>query len=409
MGLHERILLLGPTGVEKAATAGRLSAFLKESHGHEIRYIDFERDFLEPTSRTYGERSFAGFLSQDVERQSAIWKAAWDKCAACLQSQITILGVHATYVSGMVGLRCPVNFPAVCRDFNPTLVVTLIDDIQSMWRRTEKRALAHAGDIRVRPTLEQLLSARRSEQILGDMFLTHLGSGARHLLFAGGNTLVALANIIVFDAKETYLSFPISAPREMLAKGDGSFISLLNKFHRLALEEMSRDHGRAFITPLAIDELPFVMKWQANPTEPVRYSSATDRWCQTDLWGSEEAMASPLLADEFEIPAAQIENAVGIIRTDVGWRDRRLVAQAASLAICCPKDPADDRITRGVSSEIDTATAAQIPCYFWQEPTWDQNKFVEKRFPPPGSMGAGAAEALVRQAESLEALIRAEP
>src|SRR5262249_28903409 len=43
---HRRILLLGPTGVDKATAAGRLSTHLTSNFGHSIRYIDFENGFL---------------------------------------------------------------------------------------------------------------------------------------------------------------------------------------------------------------------------------------------------------------------------------------------------------------------------------------------------------------------------
>jgi hypothetical protein len=95
--------------------------------------------------------------------------------------------------------------------------------------------------------------------------------------------------------------------------------------------------------------------------------------------------------------------------TDVGWRDRRLVLQSASLAIVCPKPPNEDRITRGVNEEIQTAVPLGIMCNIWQNPEWDPGDFVGKRFPPAGSMGIGQTEATVQMMLTLTDLIRAKP
>jgi hypothetical protein len=106
---------------------------------------------------------------------------------------------------------------------------------------------------------------------------------------------------------------------------------------------------------------------------------------------------------------SQIQDAAAAIKTDVGWRDRRLVLQSSSLAIVCPKPPGENRITRGVNDEIQTAVTVGIICNYWQLPEWDPEDFVGKRFPPAGSMGIGQTEALVQKKGSLEDLIRAKP
>jgi hypothetical protein len=106
---------------------------------------------------------------------------------------------------------------------------------------------------------------------------------------------------------------------------------------------------------------------------------------------------------------AQVSSATGTIRTDVGWRDRRLVLQSESLAIVCPKPPGENRITRGVSEEIQTAVPLGIICNLWQKPEWDPKDFVGTTFPAPGSMGIGQTQASVQKMDTLEDLIRAHP
>lgn len=139
----------------------------------------------------------------------------------------------------------------------------------------------------------------------------------------------------------------------------------------------------------------------------VKYDCTRDRWSQDELWGSPEIAIIPPLKGEFSLPVDQIRAAEGGMRTDVGWRDRRLVLQSGSLAIVCPKDPTKDRITRGVNDEIATATAVGIPCFYWQKPEWDPKNYVETQFPAAGSMGAGHVQMLVNRADSLAALVAA--
>jgi len=308
-----------------------------------------------------------------------------------------------------MGLRCPIDLPKICDDFRPTLIITLIDDVPTMWRRTEERAKGR--DNAGRPTVEQLLSSRRAEQILGDMIVTHsAGRDVPHVLCATGNTLAALANIIIFGADIVYLSFPISVPREMKRdKDDNSFIDIINEAHRLAAETMNSNRKRAFISPLAIDELPILEVAKTEPSEVIAYDCSQSRWGLKELWGQHQEPVVAPPSGIFQFPKSQIDWASGNIKTDVGWRDRRLVRQSKSLAVICPKDLEENRITRGVDDEITTAMTAQIPFCYWQKPEWDPENFLGTRFQPAGSMGPGYVQMLFRRADSLPELIAAEP
>ena len=419
---HKRVLLLGPTGVDKAMAIQRVGSFIKKEHGHAIRYVDFEREFLKPLLPKFGHRTFFAFLMEDSNQQAVIWKTAWDKCANAFDGEIIILGLHAAYVNTTVGLRCPINLPSICESFKPSLVISMIDDVPNMWFRTEKRA--EGKEARGRPSFEQLLTARRAEQLLGDMVVTHSTGFVRHVALATSNAVHALANLIIFDANVTYLSFPISAPRRMEANGDERYKEVMgevNELHHLALGQMQKDHERSFVTPLAIDEFPMVKKWEKAQADwdrqkaagaadlaplVIGYSDIRDRWKQSDLWGSEEVAILPPVKDEFGIPAEQIESVAGFVETDIGWRDRRLVLQSQSLAIHNPYDPVKGVITRGVKTEIEAATAAGVSSFYWQNPKWDPQDYVSTQFAPAGSMGPGASEALVQKTESLEALVQ---
>jgi hypothetical protein len=176
--LHKRVLLLGPTGVDKHAAIARLNARLKDTLGHQFKYIDFENDYLKPKLNV---RHWTVFLAQDIAQQANTWRQAWDELRENLDGENTILGLHATYISKPLGLRCPVQIPSICEDFNPTLIISLIDDVFQMWTRTEDRAAGE--ELKGRPDFEQLLVARRAETLLGDVILSHTGnSAARHVL-----------------------------------------------------------------------------------------------------------------------------------------------------------------------------------------------------------------------------------
>jgi hypothetical protein len=403
-GTHKRVLLLGPTGVDKAAAMQRVLARMDATLGHKFRFVDFENEFLKPR---VSARNWVTFLAQDLSQQVAAWRRAWDDFKKTLDGEMVVLGLHSTYVSGILGLRCPVQIPSICGDFQPSLIISLVDDVFQMWHRTETRA--QGEEIKGRPTFEQLLTARRAEQLLGDIILSHTDNPkARHILCAAGNNIDALTNIMIFDAPVTYLSFPITAPRELAKSGDMSFTEIINQAHQLAATEMAAKRQRAFISPLSIDELPLVFKAKADEeAEKVTFNCKAERWNPADLWGDENLAILPCMTDDIIIPMSQIENASSAMQTDVGWRDRRLVLQSASLAIVCPKPPNENRITRGVEDEIQTAIAVGIMCNYWQEPKWDTGDFVGKRFPPAGSMGIGQTQALVQKKASLDELIRA--
>jgi hypothetical protein len=403
--MHKRVLLLGPTGVDKAAIAGRLQKRLNEKLGQQARFVDFENEYLK---KEMPSKDWMTFLAQDAPLQATTWSRAWAEFKKSLSDETTMLAMHSTFVSGALGLRSPINIPRICKDFKPTLIISLIDDVFSMWARTEARA---AGlDRKGRPSFEQLLVARRAEQFLGDVIRSHTDDArTRHILCAAGNSLDALVNLIIFDATVTYLSFPISVPRAMLEEGDSDFVDLINEAHMRAAAHMEEARDRAFISPLSIDELPILSKVQGMDAEDtLLFDCAKARWSTDELWGTDRVIL-PSPVESLEVPVAQVQYAEGTIRTDVGWRDRRLVQQSDSLAIICPKPPNKNRVTRGVKEEIETAVPLGIVCHYWQKPEWDPDDYLATQFTAAGSMGIGTTQALVVRTPSLEDLIRAKP
>src|ERR1700738_972707 len=113
MSGHRRILLLGPTGVDKAAAMKRVCDRLGSKLGHKCRFVDFENEFLK---QHLSVRNWMTFLAQDIAQQAVTWRRGWDDFSKTLDDEITILGLHATYVSGVLGLRCPIYVPSICSD-----------------------------------------------------------------------------------------------------------------------------------------------------------------------------------------------------------------------------------------------------------------------------------------------------
>lgn len=429
--MHKRILLLGCTGTEKSTTAERCRETLIEDHGHaenSIRIIDFEKEYLEnlPTCR-----SLASYLQKPLQEQFALWNHAWRKLASDLtQDKTTILLIHATAVRDYYGVRIGISIERVCDDFQPTLVVTLADDVYAMWDRTQQRA---QGNVSIgTPTFEQLLMARRVEIMVGDMVLRQQleqDKRARHLFLSTNHPISTLTNIILTDAKAIYLSFPISAPRE-LADGNndhqaqGREVSnAINHFHQAALDCQRKNPMVAFISPLAIDELPFAFKTrdelQALFAQGAKDKDAADdkhfvfnvkerRWPTADIWGNSMLLSKGQPERVDNIPLTLARNVLGLVESDVGWRDYRLVLQADYLACFSPVVPRPDntwRISRGVKDELEKAAETFIPSFVYQEPLFDPTKAWNTWLGKHGSMGTGASKnTYIQPANSLQEL-----
>ena len=395
---HTRILLLGPTGISKSVASEKLNASAERQLGRQMEIIDFEKDLMPKTDLF---NTWPGFLRGDLSFQVYVWREAWNLLRERLGTRQSaeiplILSMHASYVRGDEGVRSVLDLYSVCNDFQPTLIITLIDDVYNMWWRTEHRAQGeeHKG----RPTLEQLIIARRSEVTIGDLITCQqsLEQRSRHVLFSVNHPVDVLLEIIFFDAPTVYLSFPISAPRDLIRESqDESFYLAINDFHHRVLREFL-NHPRpknAFVSPLAIDELPLRKSIEdaisSGENNDVEFDPTTVRWPLVDLWRD-----IPVLSDtappRIPIPIEQAKDVSGLIRTDVGWRDYKLVRQAASLGVFCPKPPNRDRISRGVEAELLAAiqSGGDKAIYVWQNPDWDAEQIVARQLGSSGSMGS---------------------
>ncbi len=378
------------------------------------------------------------FLTTTRSSQHQIWNDAWKNFSTNLIQNskfngITILILHGVYVSARYGVRSFIDFNSICKEYNPTLIITLLDDIYNLFSRTESHA---SGDKNLgRPTFEQLLMARRNETLVGDLiaYQNSLTQPARHVICSVNHPIKTLLDLIIFDAKIVYLAFPISEPRRMSEKNDNSFIESINNLHNL-ISERNTNH-LVYLSPLAIDELPLC--FEAMPTiqeyegrkktiktddmldDETKKERLTDldslvisfnknsRWNLSDLWNDCELICdnTPIIPEEIEIPVSQLVDIHGIIKTDIGWRDYKLVEQADVLALFCPVPPNRDDVTRGVMGEWQEAATNSKACYVYQEADWDLNKRIEALTSDAGSMGSQPINNVSQQVDTVEELL----
>lgn len=174
----------------------------------------------------------------------------------------------------------------------------------------------------------------------------------------------------------------------------------INEFHRLTAEKYKRrgQPKRIYISPLSIDELPLAGIVEPDK-ESLDFNPERARWPLRDLWGDAELLCD-IPPKPRPIPHNQLSSIVGILETDVGWRDFRLVRQASSLGVYCPKPPNRDRLSRGVEAEIRAAVeGVDKRIYIWQKREWDPQDVVANTIGTPGSMGM---DVLQRQAQRVE-------
>jgi len=395
--MHTRVLFLGSTGTDKMTAVKKCVRHLAQyGHKSDVRPVDFEREYLFSRSGS----TIQSFLAKPALEQAEIWKHGWDNFVKTLSNGIVLLALHGTIVRDDFGVRIAMDTGAVVRDFRPSLVVTLIDDVYTCWWRTEQRA---SGELsRGRPTFEQLLMARRVEAILGDEVIRQLRAAdqdARHVMLSIQHPVTALTHLVLSEnAKVVYLSFPITAPVELseskVAKmrDQGQRVrSAINEFHTLALDFQQRYTELVVVSPLTIEEIPFADAALKNAKKnEFQFDVRKHRWPISDLWGSAEILSGSCPSSIPIRPASSAALVEGLLRTDVGWRDYRLVEQSYAVACFSPVVPRVDgdwRLSRGVEAELKKAVRANVPVYVFQEPRFDPKKAWLKRLPSPGAMG----------------------
>ena len=424
--MAERVLLFGSTGVDKETVVANMLGCddIGKLQQPDVLTVDFEKEYVLP-STSHGE--FHDYLDALDEKQQDQWNRAWTKFRRRLSSkkykdQHVILSLHGVLARPIYGIRTPVLITSLVQGFKPTRVVTLIDDVYLMWYRTEKRAKAINGngnpldgyDYVGRPSLYELLAARRAELFFGDVVARNckLKSSAQNIILGVQHPARVLWRLLFApqDVMPVYLSFPISGPRRRFRKSKGKDVSgfaEVNQFlrHTAAFE---RSHPQfTFLCPLAIDELPLegTFKASSKTRKHVKFH-LTRRWNVRDFYGHDEK----LLCDDSQTPKyinlerEHLEKAIASIRPDVMCRDYRLVLQSRRLVVFNPWFEGEE--TKGVRNEITCALFHNIPVRIYQDPSHDPSGQAESELrPKPGILGGKPGAQRIRFHKSVEELL----
>ena len=413
--MAKRVLCFGITGIDKGEV---LSGFAKWSERYKRcswTIFNFERDFL--FNEQNGGMPHYQFLRSARSTQYEAWQRCWARFANTLEQHDIqnphgniLISLHGCFVWGHYGARTLIRPEAIAK-LRADKVVTLIDDVYDLWWRTQHRARGrrHIG----MPTLDQLLLARRVELIIADQVAYLAEPTVPHLVLSVHHPRETLWNWTQSEKpKVVYLSFPISAPRKLQNDNDTTGIEAVNDFIRQMYDVQDTDPDMVMICPLTIDELPLlsaIPDVPGNPAEEAKKTVVFDResvrWEVGELFSTSPLATMPVPAEKRNpIPVEQIRNAAGMIKTDVGWRDFRLIDQSKCLAVFNPKFKNKTSISRGVGLEIEYASVVPIPTFIYQDPEHDPDGIVYARyFREPGTMGTSPS--WVEAADSVSDLI----
>lgn len=403
MATAKRVLFLGITGVGKASAVKKLAAYLNSTQGLPWKVINFEDDYLwsDPDSHCSFEDQCTQFLDSPLEVQVRIWKKGWERFSTYAQSSVAqnehlFLCLHGCFLRGHYGARCVFNPQVIAEKFCPDLIFTLITDVYDMWWRTESRANNH--NLMGRPSLEQLVFARRQELMVGDQIALSCSSRVKNLMFSVHHPLQTFAHCIIHptDMQICYLSFPISQPRDLQKEGDLTAMNEVSKFIADAYEKQKMTPCLAIECPLGIDELPFariasidqltmlikeakkIQDETKEPREPkVAFSRDPHRWDLSKFWPPHDRLGDRVTAHS-EFNAEQLLCVRGNLETDVSWRDYRLVDQADFLVVFNPIFNNRVRMAGSVRLEVDYAAMNGKLVYIYQNPDYDNASNVWK-------------------------------
>lgn len=142
---------------------------------------------------------------------------------------------------------------------------------------------------------------------------------------------------------------------------------------------------------------------QGQQAAVLQFDREQERWPTDAIASASDALTPGAPSEELRrsFPLAEVKNAAGTIRTDVEWRDYRLVLQADALAVFCPVMNNRAELARGVRNEIEYASILGKPVYVFQDPDEDKNNTFQKWVPEPGSMGESPIQRPVTVCDSV--------
>lgn len=399
--MSRRVLLLGVTGVDKGLALNQLKEYKETLTTQNLNSTDFMKQFIEP------EIGLQDFLDSVEDRQRYTWQRGWTNFAKELPGpeEDAILSLHGVLVRPLYGIRTPIDLESL-KQFQPDTIITLIDDVYMMWYRTQERAAVEESV--GRPTLEQLLTARRAELFLGDIIRNYCGIKRLNTLIAVNHPARVLDRLLSGPAnlKRVYLSFPISGPRRDLESGDDLGINQIDAFLRQAAAFEQKNPGFVFFCPLTIDELPLLKLLKGSRRKKMVEFHTANRWDVRRFWRDETLLTSrPDPPINLQLKREDVDLAEGLIRADVATRDYRLVMQSDSVVVFNPWYAGKE--TGGVGNEIRCALLHTKPVRIYQDKAHDPKGQARKQLKKKaGSMGAPPGTEYIQFYETTEDLFK---
>ena len=403
--MGKRAFLLGTTGVDKSTVLQRITDYRRKRHDYDISKLatlDFEREFVRP------DYDLHSYLDANANDQRSIWRGAWQKLMEFVNGnpdKDIILAMHGVLVRPLYGTRSPLDIGQL-KQFEPTSIVTLIDDVYTKWHRTEERAAGR--EYKGRPSLMALLDARRDELFLGDVLASNLSSTGQNLTnyAVAVHHPVRVLDRLIFGTsrpKSYYLSFPISGPRRLAAEGDPEGINEVDDFLRCATQFEKNNDSAVCFCPLTIDELPLRAALDASdPDGDLVCLKRGSRWDVRQFYSDESLLTDPdVLPKELNLPRKDVAQAIPLLQWDVRLRDYRLVLQSRNLVVFNPIF--DGKKTGGVENEIYCALNHLIPVHIFQDPKRDPEAQAQQAYSGKGgSLGERPTDDYVTFYPSLE-------
>ena len=118
---HSRVLILGPTGIDKKEVCRRVAEYADTHFRHSVQYYDFEKEFISPLVP-----DFQTFLNDRIVVTHQTWEKAWEIFKRELDGDIILLCLHATFVSGLFGARSAISINSIVfvRNLDPPDYIT---------------------------------------------------------------------------------------------------------------------------------------------------------------------------------------------------------------------------------------------------------------------------------------------
>lgn len=353
-----KVLFFGQTGINKRQCVERLASKCLAVAGHpddleHTRAMEHIRGFhVEDFIASAGD--YISYLDLFyAKRQADVWGEAWDSVMAKLDGQSpehVFITLHATY------FRKNRFFSVIdlnrIGQFNPDMIITIIDDAHECWDKVRVRELEHPRGIRLR--LRDVFLWRTVEIMAGD-FLVH-GLGIPHFVVAAKHPSEMIQRLIFEPTtKRIYASFPISSTRS-----NSDSRSEVDAFRFKMHEQFT------VFDPLTIDERILVSAYKDRTEGQDLVEVALDSRWPTGFTGSPgpfESMSPPYeSAYPIIIPIGEMEETIEDIDRQIEARDYRLIDQVEAVAAFRPDY--HGRQSRGVTAELQyAAQTAGIPVH----------------------------------------------